>query len=35
MKFGMQAILTAVPNEGNALAKIMLEAESIMAPVNG
>lgn len=35
MKFGMQAILTAVPNEGNALAKIMLEAASTVAPVKG
>lgn len=35
MKFGMQAILTAVPNQGHALAKIMLEAASVVASVKG
>lgn len=35
MKFGMQAVLTAAPNKGNALAQIMLEASAIVASLQG
>ena len=35
MKFGMQAVLTATPNEGQALAQIMLEASAIVASLQG
>ncbi len=35
MKFGMQAVLTAAPNEGQVLAKIMLEASAVVASLQG
>ena len=35
MKFGMQAVFTAIPDQGNQLAQVMLKAAKIVAELEG